>query len=169
MEVSAFDFDLPEDRIALRPVTPRDASKMLVVQGTSLTDAIARDLPDWLQPGDVLVFNDTRVIPARLNGVRPGDADGPRQDVSVEVTLHLREEINQWRAFAKPSKRLKVGDDIIFPGELRARVQDKASGGEVVLQFSDGFSCRDSSGARNLVLFHLSVSQCHCFAPFVDF
>jgi S-adenosylmethionine:tRNA ribosyltransferase-isomerase len=135
MEVSAFDFDLPEDRIALRPVVPRDASKMLIVKDGTLTDTIANTLPDWLQPGDVLVFNDTKVIPARLKGIRPGDKEGPRQDVSVEVTLHLREAIDQWRAFAKPSKRLRVGDTINFPNDLVAHVAEKHEGGEVVLDF----------------------------------
>jgi len=145
MEVSAFDFDLPEDRIALRPVSPRDASKMLVVQGGTLTDSTASALTEWLQPGDVLVFNDTRVIPARLKGVRCGDPDGPRQDVAIEVTLHLREELNQWRAFAKPSKRLRVGDPIIFSHDLVANVVEKLDGGEVVLTFNKSGGSLDAS------------------------
>jgi S-adenosylmethionine:tRNA ribosyltransferase-isomerase len=145
MEVSAFDFDLPEDRIALRPVSPRDSAKMLVVNGNTLTDSRASSLADWLQPGDVLVFNDTKVIPARLKGTRPGDIDGPRQDVTIEATLHLREELNQWRAFAKPSKRLRVGDEIIFADDFKATVAEKHLGGEIVLTFNNGGGDLDAS------------------------
>jgi S-adenosylmethionine:tRNA ribosyltransferase-isomerase len=152
MEVSAFDFELPEDRIALRPVSPRDASKMLVVRGDQLTDGIASDLADLLEPGDVLVFNDTRVIPARLKGTRPGDADGPRQDVATEVTLHLREELNQWRAFAKPAKRLRVGDPIIFADDLVAHVVQKHEGGEVILTFDQSGGALDAGIARHGVM-----------------
>ena len=152
MEVSAFDFELPEDRIALRPVTPRDASKMLIVQDGALADSVAHDLPNWLQPGDVLVFNDTRVIPARLKGVRPGDPDGLRQDVPLEVTLHLREAGNQWRAFAKPAKRLRIGDHINFDNDLIAEVVEKADGGEVVLTFQANGAVLDQKIASTGVM-----------------
>lgn len=138
MRVDAFDFDLPEERIALRPAVPRDSAKMLVVSPEgdgAMVDAIARDLPSWLQPDDVLVFNDTRVIPARLQGVRPGNPDGSRQDVPIEVTLHLRESPEVWRSFAKPSKRLRLDDEVCFEGGLRAKVIEKGIGGEVCLQF----------------------------------
>ena len=110
MKTADFDFDLPEDRIALRPVEPRDSARLLVVREGALEDRIIRDLPDVLRPGDALVFNDTRVIPARLSGVR--DRDGLR--VAVEATLHHRDAPDVWSAFMKPGKRIKPGDRITF-------------------------------------------------------
>lgn len=132
MRVDLFDFELPETSIALRPAEPRDAGRMLVVRpGAPLVDRTVRDLPDALRAGDALVFNDTRVIPARLNGVRtrPG-APGQR----TEVMLHLREAPDRWRAFARPAKRLTVGDALRF-GDLTATVLEKAEAGEIVLAF----------------------------------
>src|SRR5213078_4681324 len=125
-----FDFDLPESCIALRPAEPRDGGRLLVVRpGEDLADRTVRDLPAALRSGDALVFNDTRVIPARLNGVRtrPG-APGQR----TEVMLHLREAPARWRAFARPAKRLAAGDTLRF-GELAATVIEKADAGEVIL------------------------------------
>lgn len=143
MRVDLFDFDLPEASIALRPAEPRDAGRLLVVTpGAPLADRAVRDLPECLRPGDALVFNDTRVIPARLHGVRtrPG-APGQR----TEIMLHLREAPDRWRAFARPAKRLAVGDDLTFGhisegsacdlGSLRAIVAEKGEAGEVVLRF----------------------------------
>ncbi|WCS25282.1 tRNA preQ1(34) S-adenosylmethionine ribosyltransferase-isomerase QueA [Methylobacterium sp. NMS14P] len=132
MRVDLFDFELPETSIALRPAEPRDAGRMLVVRpGAPLADRTVRDLPDALRAGDALVFNDTRVIPARLNGVRtrPG-APGQR----TEVMLHLREAPDRWRAFARPAKRLAAGDALRF-GALSAAVLEKAEAGEIVLAF----------------------------------
>lgn len=132
MRVDLFDFELPETCIALRPAEPRDAGRMLVVRpGAPLADRTVRDLPEALQAGDALVFNDTRVIPARLNGVRtrPG-APGQR----TEVMLHLREAPDRWRAFARPAKRLTAGDALRF-GDLAATVLEKAEAGEIVLAF----------------------------------
>ena len=137
MRVDQFDFDLPNDRIALRPARPRDAARMLVVRpGTdaALTDRGVRDLPDLLQPGDALVFNDTRVIPAQLEGTRL------RGDISAGIgaTLHLRAGPDRWKAFVRPAKKLQVGDDVLFEGfgtRLTAEVADKADGGEVLLVF----------------------------------
>ncbi|MET3409391.1 tRNA preQ1(34) S-adenosylmethionine ribosyltransferase-isomerase QueA [Methylobacterium sp. 1030] len=132
MRVDLFDFDLPETSIALRPAEPRDAGRMLVVRpGAPLADRTVRDLPQALRAGDALVFNDTRVIPARLNGVRtrPG-APGQR----TEVMLHLREAPDRWRAFARPAKRLAAGDALRF-GDLAATVLEKAEAGEIVLAF----------------------------------
>ncbi|MBY0253893.1 MAG: tRNA preQ1(34) S-adenosylmethionine ribosyltransferase-isomerase QueA, partial [Methylobacterium organophilum] len=126
------DFELPETSIALRPAEPRDAGRMLVVRpGAPLADRTVRDLPDALRAGDALVFNDTRVIPARLNGVRtrPG-APGQR----TEVMLHLREAPDRWRAFARPAKRLTAGDALRF-GDLTATVLEKGEAGEIVLAF----------------------------------
>lgn len=142
MRVDLFDFDLPEDRIALRPVHPRDAARLLVVQPGAapvLEDAWVRDLPDLLRRGDVLVFNDTRVIHARLHGRRVRETSA----ADIEVTLHLRVDGATWRAFARPAKRLKVGDRISFGhegrvcllGTLAATVAGKGEGGEVTLAF----------------------------------
>ena len=121
----AFDFDLPRDRIASRPVRPRDAARMLDV-GPPLVDRRVRDLPALLRPGDVMVVNDTRVIPARLRGRRRGDA--------VEVTLHRRLSGDRWRAFARPARRLAEGDVVAFGDDLTARVAAR-DGGEVEIAF----------------------------------
>jgi S-adenosylmethionine:tRNA ribosyltransferase-isomerase len=141
MKLSDFDFDLPEDRIALRPAEPRDAARLLVVSDNGLQDRHVRDLPDYLRAGDVVVFNDTRVIPARLAGVRT------RQDsvARVEATLLRRLSPSRWTAFMKPGKRIKPGDRISFGetqdracllGALDATVIDKAEdGGEITLGF----------------------------------
>lgn len=115
MKTSDFDFDLPEDRIALRPAHPRDSARMLVVKGTTLTDRQMFDLPDCLRAGDTLVFNDTRVIPARLSGLRHRTgSQGEDLTVPVEATLHHRDAPDVWSAFMKPGKRIKPGDIISF-------------------------------------------------------
>ncbi len=114
MRTDDFDFDLPEDRIALRPVRPRDAARLLVVRpggAPVLEDHIVRDLPALLRPGDLLVLNDTRVIAARLDGLRRREGAGV---VQVEATLIERLALDRWLALAKPGKRLKVGDRITF-------------------------------------------------------
>jgi len=141
MQLADFDFDLPEDRIALRPAAPRDAARMLVVgAGGELADRAVHDLPDLLRAGDVLVFNDTRVIPARLAGARTRDG----ASVAVEATLHKRLGPARWTAFMRPGKRLKVGDRVAFGewadraclvGALDATVAAKGDDGEVVLDF----------------------------------
>ncbi|MBN8995737.1 MAG: tRNA preQ1(34) S-adenosylmethionine ribosyltransferase-isomerase QueA [Rhizobiales bacterium] len=113
MRVDLFDFDLPEDRIALRPARPRDAARLLAVRPDALEDRIVRDLPDLLRPGDALVVNDTRVIPAELHGERFRDGNAAH----VSVTLHKREGSSRWRALARPAKRLAPGDRIRF-GQL---------------------------------------------------
>ncbi|AYO80849.1 tRNA preQ1(34) S-adenosylmethionine ribosyltransferase-isomerase QueA [Methylobacterium brachiatum] len=145
MRVDLFDFDLPESCIALRPAEPRDAGRLLVVRpGETLADCSVRDLPGALRAGDALVFNDTRVIPARLIGVRtrPG-APGQR----TEVMLHLREAPARWRAFARPAKRLTVGDALQF-GDLRATVVEKGEAGEIVLDFDRAGPDLDAQIAR---------------------
>jgi len=145
MRVDLFDFDLPEERIALRPAAPRDSARLLAVRPDGeprLEDRSVRDLPDLLRAGDVLVFNDTKVIPARLHGLRArGEATA-----RVEVLLHKRVGAERWRAFARPAKRLAVGDRIRFgePAEsaacelvrLDAEVEERGESGEVVLRFS---------------------------------
>ena len=141
MRVDLFDFELPEDRIALRPVEPRDAARLLAVDAAGgLRDAAVADLPELLRPGDVMVFNDTRVIPARLEGERlRGDSAA-----GFEATLHLRESPDSWRAFVRPAKRLAVGDRVRFGergdnvcllGKLEATVAEKGEGGEVLFAF----------------------------------
>lgn len=129
MRVDAFDFDLPRDRIATRPVSPRDSARCLHVRCDGLSDAVMRDLPDMLRPGDVMVFNDTRVIPARLMGKR-GEA-------RAEVTLHMRLSDDTWRAFAKGAKKLKPGQTIVFAPGFSALVEEK-DGGDVQLKFNVG-------------------------------
>jgi S-adenosylmethionine:tRNA ribosyltransferase-isomerase len=127
--LSDFDFDLPRELIALRPAEPRDAGKLLNLPPTgSLVHRRVSALPELLRPGDVLVFNDTRVIPARLTGRR--DA------VSIEVTLHKREGEDTWAAFAKPAKRLRKDQQVVFGDDLGATVVEKREAGEVVLRFS---------------------------------
>lgn len=147
MRLSDFDFDLPENHIALRPAEPRDAARLLVVRpGEELADHIVRELPDFLRPGDALVFNDTRVIPARLSGLREGRTTGGADGtpVAVEATLHRRVSPSRWSAFMRPGKRLKVGDRVAFGSQedracegdrLDATVAEKHEGGEVVLAF----------------------------------
>ncbi|MDE2364996.1 MAG: tRNA preQ1(34) S-adenosylmethionine ribosyltransferase-isomerase QueA [Hyphomicrobiales bacterium] len=110
MRVDLFDFELPAERIALRPAEPRDSARMLVVRGDAVEDRVIRDLPDFLRPGDALVVNDTRVIPARLTGLRARNENFAR----VEVTLVKREGSNRWRALARPAKRIAPGDRIRF-------------------------------------------------------
>ncbi|MEH6697099.1 MAG: tRNA preQ1(34) S-adenosylmethionine ribosyltransferase-isomerase QueA [Brevundimonas sp.] len=135
MKTADFDFDLPEDRIALRPVEPRASARLLVVREGGLEDRIVRDLPDFLQPGDALVFNDTRVIPARLSGTRHRiGPDGQSLTVAVEATLHHRDAPDVWSAFMKPGKRIKPGDRIAFE-HLEAAVVSKGEDGLVTLQF----------------------------------
>jgi S-adenosylmethionine:tRNA ribosyltransferase-isomerase len=140
MKVDHFDFDLPEERIALRPAEPRDTSRLLVVRpGERLEDRAVRDLPSLLEAGDVLVFNDTKVIPAQLRGMRRrGD-----NVAQVEATLHMRTTPDRWLAFMRPGKRVAVGDRIhfghdgnsCFLGRLDATVLEKHDGGEALLGF----------------------------------
>jgi S-adenosylmethionine:tRNA ribosyltransferase-isomerase len=157
MRVDFFDFDLPEDRIALRPSNPRDAARMLVVRPGGeppFEDRIVRDLPDLLRPGDALVLNDTKVIPARLWGLRARGAATAR----VEIMLHKREGAERWRAFARPAKRLAPGDRIRFGEDsesmacllasLDAEVEEKGEGGEVLLRFAFAGPALDEAVAR---------------------
>ncbi len=127
MRVSDFDFDLPPRLIAQRPATPRDSARLLAV-GSEFRDLGIRDLPSLLVPGDVMVVNDTRVIPARLSGKRPG---GGR----VEATLIGRDGGGAWRALAKPAGRLKPGERLAFAAGLSAEVAATHDGGQVTLRF----------------------------------
>lgn len=134
--MSAFDFELPERNIALRPVEPQDAARLLVVHGDGrLEDAHVRDLPNYLSAGDVLVFNDTRVIPAALKGVRPARNE-QGSDVAVDINLVARDSESDWLALARPGKRLKVGDVIRIRDDLTAQILEKHDDGELLLRFS---------------------------------
>jgi S-adenosylmethionine:tRNA ribosyltransferase-isomerase len=143
MRVDAFDFDLPAERIALRPATPREAARLLAVTpGASpdLTDHRIADLPALLRPGDTLVFNNTRVLPAQLEGNRNRDnhAGGGTVAARIGVTLHKRLSEAMWLAFVRPAKRLAKGDVITFGEGFSARVAAKTEGGEVALSFDCG-------------------------------
>jgi S-adenosylmethionine:tRNA ribosyltransferase-isomerase len=133
MRTDEFDFDLPREMIAQQPARPRDAARLLDV-GPTLRDLGVRDLPGLLRAGDVLVVNDTRVIPARLTGRRGAAA--------IEITLHRRDDGGDggdgeiWRAFARPGRRLRSGDMIEFADDFRARVVDKTEAGEVRIAFN---------------------------------
>jgi S-adenosylmethionine:tRNA ribosyltransferase-isomerase len=142
MRTSLFDFDLPPERIALRPASPRDAARLLVVRpggAPELEDRAVRDLPALLRPGDAIVVNDTKVIAARLSGRRIGRSTESR----IEATLVKRLDGSRWTAFVRPAKRLEKGDTIRFGAEgkvcfldqLDATVEAK-SGGEVTLSFA---------------------------------
>ena len=127
MRVDLFDFELPSDRIALRPARPRDSARLLLVEGEDISDRKVLELPQLLRPGDVLVFNDTKVIPAQL--------EGHRGAASIGATLHKREGPRNWRAFLRNAKRARVGDTIDFSEGATASVVDKAEDGSAVLHF----------------------------------
>ena len=127
MRVDLFDFDLPTERIALRPARPRDAARMLLVEGQQISDRQVLDLPSVLRPGDVLVFNDTRVIPAQL--------EGRRGEASIGATLHKREDLRSWWAFVRNAKRVRDGDLIEFGGDVRASALQRDESGAILLRF----------------------------------
>lgn len=144
MRVDLFDFDLPEEAIALRPVSPRDNAKMLVVDPvTGLSDRVVRDLTEVLQPGDALVLNDTKVIPAQLEGQRRRDSDQGESVARFSATLHMRVAADRWKAFLRPAKRVKAGDrfcfgtdkNLCFAAALDGIVESRGEGGEAVLKF----------------------------------
>ncbi len=152
MRVDAFDFDLPEELIALRPAVPRDSARLFVVEPNAsnpFSDRRVADLPSLLLPGDALVFNDTKVIPAELTGRRErGDAVA-----QVSVTLTARLDANRWTGFARPAKRLQPGDRICFgggeevclAGSLMANVEARGEEGEVTLAFDFGHASLDEA------------------------
>jgi S-adenosylmethionine:tRNA ribosyltransferase-isomerase len=127
MRVADFDFDLPAERIALRPARPRDSARLLVVNGSDISDHQVSDLPDLLRPGDVLVFNDTKVISAQL--------EGRRGDASIGATLHKREGPREWQAFLRNAKRAREGDSIDFGEGVSASVIEKGEDGSALLHF----------------------------------
>ncbi|NIJ63302.1 S-adenosylmethionine:tRNA ribosyltransferase-isomerase [Sphingomonas leidyi] len=128
MNVDLFDFELPNDRIALRPAAPRDSARLLVLAGAETRDLRVSDLPGQLRAGDCLVFNDTRVIPAQLEGLR-GEA-------RIGATLHKREGPRRWRAFIRNAKRLRNGDTIDFGQGVTAMAGDRVEDGSFALDFA---------------------------------
>ena len=128
MRVDLFDFELPQDLIALRPARPRDAARMLYVPGEgAFLDKGVRDLPALLRAGDVLVFNDTRVIPAQL--------EGRRGEAKIGATLHKRIDLRRWQAFVRNAKRVREGDELVFGGGVTAVAEQRLPDGSLVLAF----------------------------------
>ena len=127
MKVDLFDFDLPPELIALRPAVPRDSARMLHCRGGDIEDRTVLDLPKLLRPEDVLVFNDTRVIPAQL--------EGRRGDAKVGVTLHKREGLRQWWAFVRNAKRVRAGDVVTYGAGVEARALRRAEDGAILFEF----------------------------------
>ncbi|RYD49093.1 MAG: tRNA preQ1(34) S-adenosylmethionine ribosyltransferase-isomerase QueA [Sphingomonadales bacterium] len=128
MNVDLFDFELPAERIALRPASPRDSARMLVVERGAMREAVVGDLPAMLRAGDCLVFNDTRVIPAQLEGVRGA--------AKIGATLHKREGPRRWRAFIRGAKKLREGDAIDFGQGVSAIASDRGEDGSFALDFA---------------------------------
>jgi S-adenosylmethionine:tRNA ribosyltransferase-isomerase len=152
LRVSDFDFDLPQELIALRPAVPREAARLLVVREGSLEfgEATLRDLPGLLNPGDLCIYNDTKVINAQLFGTRPARGEAPA--ANIEVTLHKRLDAGHWAAFAKPGRKLKEGDTIEFGTGFSATMQSKDEGGEIRLAFSVSGPELDAAIARHGVM-----------------
>lgn len=137
MKVCDFDFDLPEERIALRPASPKDSAKLLQVSSAGeLLDYSVKDLPELLLRGDVLVINETRVLHAALNGTRKARDYGGGGDVYLNINLHTLVSKNEWRAFIRPAKRLKVDDIVYFSDDFHAVVYDKLQNGDIGLRFN---------------------------------
>jgi S-adenosylmethionine:tRNA ribosyltransferase-isomerase len=141
MRTDIFDFELPAENIALRPASPRDAARLLVVQpGIGVQDHVVSDLPTWLKPGDQLVVNDTRVISAQLSGRRIGRETEPK----IDATLIKRLDGSRWQALVRPAKKLTEGDTVRFGnegrvcllGHLDAQVEHKGDAGEIIFSFS---------------------------------
>ncbi|HEY6980786.1 tRNA preQ1(34) S-adenosylmethionine ribosyltransferase-isomerase QueA [Reyranella sp.] len=149
MRVDLFDFALPDELIAQRPVSPRDSARLLDVSPAGFGDHVVRELPKLLRAGDLMVFNDTRVIPARLNGMRA--AGGGRQKVAVETLLIRDLGGGHWLCFGKPVKRLKARDEITFDADLQANVEAINADGSIVLVFdrsgADFLAALDRAGA----------------------
>jgi S-adenosylmethionine:tRNA ribosyltransferase-isomerase len=127
MRVDLFDFELPQELIALRPARPRDSARLLLVEGSRISDRQVLNLPQLLRRGDVLVFNDTKVIPAQL--------EGKRGQASIGATLHKREGPREWQAFLRNARRARVGDAIDFGEGVHASVVEKAEDGAALLRF----------------------------------
>lgn len=135
MKVAEFDFHLPEELIALRPASPRDSARLLIVREGSrrFEETIVRELPRYLRAGDVLVANDTKVLPVQLSATRPARGQSP--DAQIGLTLHTRLDGRTWLAFAKPGRKLEVGDRIDIAPGFAAWVAEKRDEGDVRLRF----------------------------------
>ena len=151
MRVDAFDFHLPEERIALRPSADRDGAKLLHVRGDAIGDHAFRDIAEHFTPGDILVLNKTRVIPAQLKGRRAARAVGGGGDVMIDVTLHKKRDDDAqnsvWDAFVRPAKRLQIGDEIAFGEGFAASVEHR-DGAEARLRFCVGGAAFNAALAR---------------------
>ena len=128
MQLSDFDFDLPESLIATRPAKPRSSARLLVAEGDAITDAVVTDLPQWLRPGDRLVLNNTRVIPARLSGVRHRDGEAGPSQSKIEVTLLEPRADGTWSALLKPLRKIREGEVLVFSDALSATLTAKEEG-----------------------------------------
>ena len=150
--LDAYDFALPEDRIALRPARPRSAARLLVCEGDALDDRRVSDLPSILRPGDRLVLNDTRVIPARLSGTRRRDTADGGGIARIEATLLEPRADGFWSALVKPLRKVAVGESIRFSDDLTATLEAKGEGGEALLRFhADDFGAAlNEAGAMPL-------------------
>ncbi len=148
MRVDLFDFELPEELIALRPARPRDSARLLHVTSIgAFADAIVRDAPALFRAGDLLVFNDTRVIPAALKAIRPSrDPQGPVVRVSLNLIERLGPDV--WRTLARPGKRLKEGDGLFFDDGLFATIEAKSEDGDVTLRFDRAGAALDQIIAK---------------------
>ncbi len=148
MRVDLFDYDLPESSIATAPITPREAARLLHLPKDGMADLQVRDLPSLVRPGDVWVLNNTRVIPARLRGKR-GEA-------GVDVTLHKALGAVEWLAFAKPGKKLRVGDMVSFAEDFAAEVLEKMDDGQVRLRFFESAYISGMTAGREWLLAQLA-------------
>ncbi len=128
MKLDEFDFDLPDALIATRPVKPRSSARLLLAEGDRISDRIVRDLSDILQPGDRLVLNDTKVIPARLTGLRRRRTPEGETQAKIEVTLLQPEADGTWSALVKPLKKLREGEEVVFSEDLSATLMEKCQG-----------------------------------------
>ncbi|MGR3321617.1 MAG: tRNA preQ1(34) S-adenosylmethionine ribosyltransferase-isomerase QueA [Pseudooceanicola sp.] len=135
MQLSDFDFDLPERLIATRPARPRSSARLLVAEGDRITDAVVRDLTDWLRPGDRLVLNDTKVLPARLFGTRARTGPEGETRARIEATLLEPRADGSWSALVKPLKKIRDGEEIVFSDRLAARLEGRAEG-QGILRFN---------------------------------
>jgi S-adenosylmethionine:tRNA ribosyltransferase-isomerase len=143
MDVSLFDFELPESQIALRPASPRDSARLMVVEADgAIAHRSMRDLPDFLEAGDALLVNDTKVIPARLHGQRLRDGQTTQLAAKVEILLHRRLDEDRFSVLARPARKLVTGDRLVF-GDLEAQVTGRGDNGEAEIRFALSGSALD--------------------------
>lgn len=137
MKLSDFDFDLPEHLIATRPARPRSSARLLVAEGDAVTDAVVTDLTRWLRPGDRLILNDTKVLPARLHGVRHRSGEAGETSAKIDVTLLEPQADGTWTALVKPLKKVRDGEVISFSSDLSATLEARREG-QAHLRFNLG-------------------------------